>query len=126
MPEKKSVVGRIFKWLFIAGFVCVLCVVGVAAYLYQNVSKDLPPVESLRDVQLQIPLRVYTSDGELIAEYGEKRREPVEIEEVPKILRDAILASEDAEYYQHSGVSFKGLARAAINLIKTGEKGAGW
>jgi len=125
MPEKNSVFGRIFKWLFIAGFVCLLCGVGVAAYLYQSVGKDLPPVESLRDVQLQIPLRVYTSDGELIAEYGEKRREPVEITEVPKILRDAILASEDAEYYQHSGVSFKGLARAAINLIKTGEKGQG-
>jgi len=125
MPEKKSVLGRVIKWFFIAGFLCFIAVAVVAGYLYHSVSKDLPPVESLKDVQLQIPLRVYTSDGELIAEYGEKRREPVDIDDVPKIVKDAILAAEDAEFYSHIGVSFKGLARAAINLIKTGEKGQG-
>lgn len=125
MPKKKSVLGRIFKWLLIFGFVGVLVVAIAAGYLYQRVSSDLPPVDSLNDVQLQIPLRVYTEEGELIAEYGEKRREPVDITQVPEVLRNAILASEDAEFYSHSGVSFKGLARAAINLIKTGEKGQG-
>lgn len=125
MPEKKSLLGRIFKWLFIAGLLAVLVVALVAGYLYHSVSKDLPPVDSLSDVQLQIPLRVYTREGELIAEYGEKRREPSDINEVPRIVKDAILAAEDAEFYSHKGVSFKGLARAVINLIKTGEKGQG-
>ncbi len=125
MPEKKSVIGRVCKWLFIAGLLGVLVVAVVAGYLYHSVSKDLPPVESLKDVQLQIPLRVYTRDGELIAEYGEKRREPSDIHEVPAIVKEAILAAEDDQFYSHIGVSFKGLARAAINLIKTGEKGQG-
>lgn len=124
-PEKKSIVGRIFAWLFIAGLFGVLVVAVVAGYLYHSVSQDLPPVESLKDVQLQIPLRVYTRDGELIAEYGEQRREPSDINEVPAIVKEAILAAEDDEFYSHIGVSFKGLARAAINLIKTGEKGQG-
>ena len=124
-PENKSIVGRIFAWLFIAGLLAVLVVALVAGYLYHSVSQDLPPVESLRDVQLQIPLRVYTRDGELIAEYGEQRREPSDINEVPAIVKEAILAAEDDEFYSHIGVSFKGLARAAINLIKTGEKGQG-
>ena len=125
MPKSTSIIGRLFKWLFIAGFVFTLCIVGLGVYLYQSVGRDLPPVESLRDVQLQIPLRVYTNDGELIAEYGEKRREPVAIADVPKVLTDAILASEDDAFRSHPGVSVKGLARAAVNLIKTGEKGQG-
>jgi len=125
MPKSTSIIGRLFKWLFIAGFVFTLCIVGLGVYLYQSVGRDLPPVDSLRDVQLQIPLRVYTNDGELIAEYGEKRREPVSISAVPKVLTDAILASEDDAFRSHPGVSVKGLARAAVNLIKTGEKGQG-
>ncbi len=125
MPKKKSFVGRLFKWLFFTGFVCALVGAIALGYLYNKVTSDLPPVDSLRDVQLQIPLRVYTTEGELIAEYGEKRREPVDIAEVPDVLKNAILASEDAEFYSHPGVSIKGLVRAAVNLIKTGEKGQG-
>ncbi len=125
MPKQKSFIGAFFKWVCIAGLLGALCIVGVGLYLYSSVGRDLPPVETLREVQLQIPLRVYTNDGELIAEYGEQRREPVAIEDVPKVLVDAILASEDDGFYSHPGVSVKGLARAAVNLIKTGEKGQG-
>jgi penicillin-binding protein 1A len=86
---------------------------------------QLPTTEVLRDIQLQVPLRIYSSSGELIAEYGEKRREPVELEEVPQQMVDAVLAVEDANFYTHPGVDHRGIMRAAVSLIKTGERQQG-
>jgi penicillin-binding protein 1A len=80
----------------------------------------LPDVEELRDVKMQIPLRVYTSNGSLISEYGEKRRIPVSIDNVPQHLTEAFIASEDARFYDHPGVDWQGILRAAINVISTG------
>ncbi len=94
-----------------------------AAYLY--LSPNLPSVESIRDVRLQTPLRIYSSDNKLIGEFGEKRRHPVTLDEVPQAFIDALLAAEDAEFYSHRGVSIRGLARAVTELITTGEKGSG-
>ena len=73
-------------------------------YLYYKIAPDLPDVEQLREVQLQIPLRIYTAEGDLIAEYGEQRREPVQISEVPDSLKNAIIAAEDKRFYDHPGV----------------------
>ena len=114
-----------FKWLAIGGVSLALIGAIGAAYLYSRIAADLPDVASLADVQLQMPLRVYTADGDLIAEYGEKRREPVMISEVPDSLKYAIIASEDARFYEHPGVDWQGLARAAIHLVRTGRKGPG-
>jgi len=115
----------LFKWLAISG----LCFVTLAAigvgFLYYKISPDLPDVESLREVQLQMPLRVYTADGDLIAEYGEKRREPIQISQVPDSLKNAIIASEDKRFYVHPGVDYQGLTRAGLHLLKTGKKGPG-
>lgn len=86
---------------------------------------QLPDIDSLRDVQLQVPLRVYTEDGQLIAEYGEKRRSPVNIEEVPDLLVKAFLAAEDDRFYQHPGVDWQGILRAAIHVARTGDKSQG-
>ncbi len=72
-----------------------------------------------------MPLRVYTAEGDLIAEYGEKRREPVMISEVPDSLKNAIIAAEDQHFYSHPGVAWQGLVRAAVYLVKTGRKGPG-
>jgi len=72
-----------------------------------------------------MPMRVFTSDGQLVAEYGEKRREPVFISQVPKILSNAIVASEDQHFYNHPGVAWQGLVRAGLHVIKTGKKGPG-
>jgi len=94
-----------------------------AAYLY--IEPQLPNIERLKDVQLQVPLRVYTSDGLLMAEYGEKRRIPVDYEDVPPLQIKAFLAAEDANFFHHPGVSVKGLVRAAIELIRTGQKRQG-
>lgn len=94
-----------------------------AIYLY--LSPNLPSVKSIRDVRLQTPLRVYSSDGLLIGEFGEKRRRPIKLENVPQAFIDALLAAEDRDFYSHKGVSIRGLARAVTELITTGEKGSG-
>ena len=104
--------------------VTLLGAIGVG-YLYTSLADDLPDVASLREVQLQMPLRIYTAEGDLIAEYGEKRREPVQISAVPQSLVDAIVASEDQRFYEHPGVDWQGLARAAIYLARTGRMGPG-
>ena len=117
--------GFVFKWLAIFGICSVLIVAVVAFYLYSKISPTLPDVKHLSEVQLQMPMRVFTNDGQLVAEYGEKRREPVFISEVPEILSNAIVASEDQHFYSHPGVAWQGLARAGLHLIKTGEKGPG-
>ncbi|MCG8433585.1 MAG: penicillin-binding protein 1A, partial [Gammaproteobacteria bacterium] len=112
-------------YLVVAGLVAttlgVMAVVG--AYFY--VAPDLPSVEALRDVQLQVPLRVYSRDGALIAEYGEQRRVPLRFEDAPKPLIQAVLAAEDDRFFEHPGVDYQGLLRAALNLILTGEKSQG-
>lgn len=97
---------------------CVLVVV-----LYTNA--QLPSVEVLEDIQLQVPLKIYTADGKLIGEYGEKRRSPITIDEIPERMKLAILATEDRRFYQHGGIDFRGLARAAVHLILSGSKEQG-
>lgn len=96
-----------------------------AAGLYWYLAPKLPPIDSLKDVQLQEPLRIYTSDGRLIAEFGEKRRTPLEFEQIPDLMVKAVLAAEDERYYQHPGVDWQGLLRAVVHLVRTGEKGPG-
>ncbi len=85
----------------------------------------LPDIETLKDVRMQVPLRVYSSDLSLIAEFGEKRRTPVNIEDVQPKLIEAFLAAEDDRFYVHPGVDWQGIARAAYSLIKTGSKKQG-
>jgi penicillin-binding protein 1A len=94
---------------------------GVGLIVYPK----LPSVASLIDVQFQVPLRVYTRDEKLIAEFGEKKRSPLRIDDAPKLLIDAVLAAEDDRFFEHPGVDYKGLLRAVFYLIKTGEKGQG-
>jgi penicillin-binding protein 1A len=123
--RKRSLWVSLFKWLAISGITLgIFCAIGVGL-LYYKVKPDLPDVSQLREVQLQMPLRIYTEDGQLIAEYGEKRREPVQISAVPDDLKNAIIASEDARFYKHPGVDYQGIMRAVYFLVKTGEKGPG-
>ena len=89
------------------------------------VKPGLPDVETLRDVQLQVPLRVFSSDGKLLGIFGEKRRIPVTIDEIPAQLKNAFIAGEDARFYAHPGVDYQGISRAAWSLLRTGEKSIG-
>ena len=95
----------------------------IALYLY--LEPELPSIEGLSDVQLQVPLRVYSQEGALIAEYGEKRRSPKAIQEIPEKLRQAFLSAEDDRFYEHPGVDYQGILRAVVHLLKTGERGQG-
>jgi penicillin-binding protein 1A len=123
--KKRGWFARIFRWLVFTGVVAGLLVAIGVGYLYFTISPTLPNVQQLREVQLQMPLRIFTADGDLIAEYGEKRREPVMISEVPDSLKNAIIAAEDQHFYSHPGVAWQGLVRAAVFLVKTGRKGPG-
>ena len=92
---------------------------------YSQIIKGLPDVESLKQVQLQTPLRVYSSDEKLMAEFGKKRRKPVALTDVPKLFTAAFIAAEDASFFSHSGVDWMAMGRAAIQYLKTGEKRQG-
>jgi len=111
----------LFPLLLLAGLGAAIA----AAILYLRIESQLPPIEVLRDVQLQEPLRIYTNDRRLLAEFGEKRRTPVKISQVPDAMIHAFLAAEDDRFYEHSGVDFQGLLRAAVELIRTGKKRQG-
>jgi penicillin-binding protein 1A len=117
MLNKKSVFSIIF-WLLLSG-ISVTAVTFAGLYLY--LSPKLPPVDSLRQVKLQTPLRVYSSDGKLIGEFGEQRRTPLKYNQIPPLYLKALLAAEDAEFFEHHGVSLRGMLRAASQILKSGE-----
>jgi penicillin-binding protein 1A len=110
-------------WLSRAGAVLVL---GLALFLFANVcayvylAPALPDVDTLRDVQLQVPLRIYTRDGRLIASIGEQRRIPVRYDQIPPQLVHAFLAAEDDRFFQHHGVDWEGILRAALANFRAG------
>ena len=93
--------------------------------LYYYVKPDIPSVQVLKDVQLQTPMQVFTKDGLLINQFGEKRRIPVTIDEIPQTLINAFLATEDNRFYDHIGIDPIGIVRSAVVLISTGEKKQG-
>lgn len=97
----------------------------VSGLLYIYLESQLPDVDSLKTIQLQVPLRIYTQDGLLIQEYGEKRRIPVAYDAIPKTLIYALLATEDQRFFEHRGVDLFGLARAAVRMVQTGTKSQG-
>ncbi|MBI2970478.1 MAG: penicillin-binding protein 1A [Gammaproteobacteria bacterium] len=112
---------------FILNFCLSLAILGAAALaaLTLYIVPGLPEIDALRDVQMQVPLRVFSSEGLLISEFGEKRRVPVGIGDVPQTLINAVIAAEDDRFYRHPGVDWQGILRAAIHLARTGEKTQG-
>ena len=111
---------RLLRW-FLLGAVA-LCLIGllVVGILVYVVSARLPDVQSLRNTELQEPMYVYAADGRLMGLFGEMRRYPVDIAQVPTQVKQAFLAAEDANFYEHNGIDFKGVARAVWLLAKTG------
>ncbi|WP_439886531.1 penicillin-binding protein 1A [Pseudomonas sp. MBLB4123] len=109
---------KFFCWSCVAVF-CGLLLSLSGAFLY--LSPNLPSVESLRSIQLQIPLRVYSSDAKLIAEFGEMRRSPVAFADIPADFTNALLAAEDDNFANHYGVDVTSLMRAATQILKSGQ-----
>jgi penicillin-binding protein 1A len=96
-----------------------------AATIYYVLAPKLPPASSLHDIQLQVPLRVYSSEGLLLAEFGDKRRIPVDYNYIPPQLIQAFLAAEDDRFFEHPGVDYQGILRAVYALVVTGQKAQG-
>ena len=117
-----------FKWLIrLLSLVFFLGLSGIVALLvlYQQIGAELPDVSALKEVRLETPMRIYSQDNELISQYGEQRRTPVSIEQMPQPLIDAFLATEDARFYEHPGIDPVGIVRAAMVWLSTGEKRQG-
>ena len=99
--------------------VLVLVCMGFAG-AYQYLAPEIPDAASLRDVKSQLPLRVYTRDGKLLAQIGEQRRIPVAFDEIPPVVIDAFLAAEDARFFEHPGVDWQSLVRALVANVSAG------
>ncbi len=109
-------------WLGVA-FCAGTLIVSMGIYLY--LAPTLPNPYELRNVNLQLPLKIYSKDKKLIAEFGEKRRTPIVYKQTPPTFIQALLAAEDDGFFEHSGVDIKGLIRASLQLLVTGEKKSG-
>jgi len=110
---------RLLRWSAIFALILALCG-GITAWaVYSRIAPSLPDVQQLRNIELQEPLYVHANDGRLIALFGETRRYPVKIADVPERLKQAFLATEDARFYQHGGVDYRGVARAVWQLATT-------
>ncbi|AWX98790.1 peptidase [Marinomonas primoryensis] len=116
---------KTFKILFFLGLFGALCAIGITYAVYYTVKDRIPTVAELKDIELRIPLRIYTADNQLIGEFGEQRRTPINYSEIPQGLEQAILAAEDTNFYHHPGVDILGLGRAVMQLITTGQKQGG-
>ena len=128
MTPLRRGVGRMRRILTIFSLIAgtgVVAVLAAAFVVWMYFVPQLPSAESLRDVPLQVPLRVHARDTRLIAEYGEKRRRPVPLEDIPEMLRVAVVATEDEYFHQHPGVDWRGILRAVVHLVRTREKGPG-
>lgn len=108
--------------LLVACFLSVLLLVAIAmAMAFPN----LPDISDLSDYRPKLPLRVFSAEGTLIGEFGEERRHLTPIKDIPRVMKDAVLAIEDARFYEHGGVDYKGIARAALaNLGRIKSQGA--
>ena len=107
----------------IASIICASVLVFSSLFVYFQ--PRLPSVETLKEIQLQTPLLIYSHDGKLIGEFGEKRRTPIRFIEVPQTFVDALLAAEDSRFMQHFGIDPIGLSRAVTQLIQTGKMQTG-
>ncbi len=109
---------RFFGFLFAAGTILFVVGVGAAAGLFWHFSKDLPDYSQLQDYEPPVMTRVHAADGSLIAEFARERRLYIPIQAVPKMVINAFLAAEDKNFYEHGGLDFIGIARAAVNYIE--------
>jgi penicillin-binding protein 1A len=108
------------KWIVHLGALAALGAAVLAVYVLLVLIPGLPTLEAVTDYRPKLPLRVYTSDNELIGEFGQERRDFVPIAETPALLKNALLSVEDARFYSHGGVDFVGLARALSGGLREG------
>ncbi|MCG9680419.1 PBP1A family penicillin-binding protein [Vibrio sp. Isolate24] len=111
---------KFIKRLFIFVLVCTVLGVGTIFGFYLYVKPELPDVATLKDVKLQTPMQIFSQDGKLISQFGEKRRIPVTYDEIPQHLIEALIATEDSRFYDHPGIDPIGITRAAVVVALSG------
>ncbi|RSD33084.1 penicillin-binding protein 1A [Vibrio pectenicida] len=111
---------KFIKRLFIFVLVCTLLGIGTIFGFYLYVKPELPDVATLKDVKLQTPMQIFSQDGKLISQFGEKRRIPVTYDEIPPHLIEALIATEDSRFYEHPGIDPIGITRAALVVAISG------
>lgn len=116
---------RAFLGLFGVALTLVIAAGAAGAAAWYFLSPGLPSVDHMRDVPLQVPLRIYSRDGRLIAQLGEFRRIPVRYTDIPEVLVQAVLAAEDDRFFEHPGFDYQGLVRAGANFMLTGQRTQG-
>src|SRR5438270_6417115 len=115
------------RWWFypaLIGVSLVLVAMGVGALTVVLLWPNLPSLDVLTDYRPKIPLRIYSAEGELIGEFGEEKRAVVKIKDVPQVMKAAILAAEDDRFYQHGGIDYSGVVRAAVANLQGRREGA--
>lgn len=118
---------KIWKILFWFSFVSSFIIVPAAAVMFYalTIYPELPDTTELQEVTYQVPLKIVTQDNKLITEIGTKRRIPLSYPQIPERMTQAIISAEDENFFAHSGVDYKGIARAVYQLVTTGEKKSG-
>ena len=112
---------RLLRWTLITFLILALAGAVGLGVLYYTVSSKVPDVQALRNVELQEPLYIYASDGRLMGLYGEIRRYPVQIDQVPARVKQAFIAAEDSKFYEHLGIDPTGIARAVWQIVSRKE-----
>ena len=119
---------RYAPWLILCAGICLAMSMMIATSLigaYYYVAPSLPPAETIREIPLQIPLRIFSRDGRLIEEVGERRRILVTYEDLPPLIVHAFVAAEDGRYFEHPGIDYLGILRATAMMLRTGEISGG-
>ncbi|WP_415719957.1 penicillin-binding protein 1A [Photobacterium ganghwense] len=111
---------KFIKRLLILAIICIILGVTTIFGFYLYVKPELPDIATLKNVELQTPMQVFSHDGKLISQFGEKRRIPLSLNEIPQQMINAVIATEDSRYYEHPGVDPIGIARAAFVVAVSG------
>lgn len=115
--------GKLFLWLFSLGFLGLIAIVGIGAYMFAQYGRDLPDYSQLKNYEPPIVTRIYAGDGRLLAEYAREKRVFVPVEVMPDFVKNAFIAAEDQNFYKHHGVDFTAIARAAyMNFANPGTR----
>lgn len=111
---------KLAKLAFWAGIFCAAASGGVIASAYYSTLEELPDVDELKHVSFETPMKIYTQDGKLIGEFGEHKRIPVDLKDIPVKMQQAFLAIEDSRFYEHSGIDPIGILRAVVVAATSG------
>ena len=121
----RSTSRRVFSFTLIAVSNLFMMALATGVIVVLLLLPGLPEIETIKSLQLKVPLRIYSSDGLLMGEFGDQRRVPIEIKDTPPTLIAAVLAAEDDRYYQHVGIDYRGVLRAMYANIVSGSRSQG-